>query len=71
VPDDVLPLTRQLFPQTQVVDIDCGHWVISERPEKFRDGKCLSPLLDFPVCIGQLTRGNNEAAVKFLTEQPS
>jgi len=48
VPDDVLPLTRRLFPQTHVVDIDCGHWVISERPGEFRD-----------------------AAVKFLSQQPS
>ena len=41
VPDDVLPLTRRLFPLTRVVDIDCGHWVIAERPEEFREGECL------------------------------
>ncbi|KAL6712768.1 hypothetical protein ACLMJK_009609, partial [Lecanora helva] len=36
VPDDVLPLIGRYFPKFEVYDIDCGHWVISERPEAFR-----------------------------------
>ena len=39
VPDEVLPLVGQFFPRFQLVDIDAGHWVISESPEAFRQGK--------------------------------
>ncbi|KAF6824522.1 alpha beta fold family [Colletotrichum plurivorum] len=35
VPDDVLPIIGQLFPKFRLVDIDAGHWVISEKPEEF------------------------------------
>ena len=38
VADDVLPLIGRFFPKFVVKDIDCGHWVISERPEEFRQG---------------------------------
>ncbi|KAG7007914.1 alpha beta-hydrolase [Physcia stellaris] len=36
VADDVLPLIGRFFPRFEVKDIDCGHWVISEKPEPFR-----------------------------------
>ncbi|KAJ9142733.1 Alpha/beta-hydrolase [Pleurostoma richardsiae] len=36
VPDEVLPLIGQFFPLFELVDIDAGHWVISENPEAFR-----------------------------------
>lgn len=36
VADDVLPLIGQFFPKFVVCDIACGHWVISEQPEAFR-----------------------------------
>ncbi|MCJ1460846.1 hypothetical protein MMC28_011228 [Mycoblastus sanguinarius] len=36
VPNDVLPLIGQFFPRFELRDIDSGHWVISERPEAFR-----------------------------------
>lgn len=39
VPDEVLPVIGQFFPMFEVVDIDAGHWVISENPEAFRQGK--------------------------------
>ncbi|KAJ4020871.1 hypothetical protein NW766_002366 [Fusarium irregulare] len=38
VPDDVLPLIGQFFPKFRLVDIDAGHWLISEQPEAFRQG---------------------------------
>lgn len=38
VADDVLPAVGQFFPRFVVTDIDCGHWVISEQPEAFRQG---------------------------------
>lgn len=39
VPDEVLPVVGQFFPRFHLVDIDAGHWVISEQPEEFRRGK--------------------------------
>lgn len=39
VADDVLPLIGRFFPRFEVKDIDCGHWVISEKPEPFRQGE--------------------------------
>jgi pimeloyl-ACP methyl ester carboxylesterase len=36
VPDEVLPVFGQFFPRFKLVDIDSGHWVISEKPEEFR-----------------------------------
>ena len=39
IPDDALPLTRSFFPESKVVDFDCGHWIVQDRPEEFRRGK--------------------------------
>lgn len=36
VPDEVLPAVGQFFPKFRLIDIDAGHWVISEKPEEFR-----------------------------------
>lgn len=41
VPDEVLPLIGQFFPRFELVDIEAGHWVISEKPEEFRQGKSI------------------------------
>jgi pimeloyl-ACP methyl ester carboxylesterase len=38
VPDEALPIIGRFFPRFEVVDIDAGHWVISEQPEAFRKG---------------------------------
>ncbi|PMB68023.1 Abhydrolase domain-containing protein C22H12.03 [Beauveria bassiana] len=40
VPDEVLPAVGQFFPNFRLIDIDAGHWVISEKPEEFRAGTC-------------------------------
>lgn len=42
VPDEVIPLIGQFFPYFELVDIDAGHWLISENPEAFREGEFLS-----------------------------
>lgn len=39
VPDEVLPLIGEFFPRFRLVDVDAGHWLISEDPEAFRQGK--------------------------------
>jgi len=36
VTDDMLPVIGQFFPRFSVVDVEAGHWVISENPEGFR-----------------------------------
>jgi pimeloyl-ACP methyl ester carboxylesterase len=43
VPDEALPIIGKFFPMFQLVDIDAGHWVISEQPEAFRKGTSLLP----------------------------
>ncbi|KAI6090824.1 alpha/beta-hydrolase [Hypoxylon rubiginosum] len=35
IPDEVVPLIGQFFPRFRLVDIEAGHWVISEKPEEF------------------------------------
>jgi pimeloyl-ACP methyl ester carboxylesterase len=39
VADEALPIIGRFFPRFEVVDIEAGHWVISENPEAFRRGK--------------------------------
>ena len=39
VADDVLPAIGQFFPMFRLVDIEAGHWLISEQPEAFRQGE--------------------------------
>jgi len=41
VPDEALPVIGAFFPRFEVVDLEAGHWVISERPEEFRGGMCV------------------------------
>ncbi|KAK3685992.1 Alpha/Beta hydrolase protein [Podospora appendiculata] len=45
VPDEALPVIGQFFPRFELVDIEAGHWVISESPEAFRQAvvKFLEP----------------------------
>jgi pimeloyl-ACP methyl ester carboxylesterase len=38
VPDEALPLIGQFFPRFRLVDIEAGHWLISESPEHFLRG---------------------------------
>jgi pimeloyl-ACP methyl ester carboxylesterase len=57
IPDEALPIIGQFFPKFELADIDAGHWVISEKPEEFRQGKtscdydvCHKLILSFPSC---------------------
>ncbi|PGH10965.1 hypothetical protein AJ80_07322 [Polytolypa hystricis UAMH7299] len=38
VRDKSLPLIKQFFPNSQIRDVEAGHWVTSENPEGFRKG---------------------------------
>ncbi|KAI0490752.1 alpha beta hydrolase fold family [Xylaria cf. heliscus] len=35
VPDEVIPVIGRFFPRFELVDIEAGHWVISEKPAEF------------------------------------
>lgn len=39
VADDMLPVCGRFFPNFELASIDAGHWVISEKPEEFRQGE--------------------------------
>lgn len=39
VADEMLPVLGRFFPKFELVDIESGHWVISEKPEEFRKGE--------------------------------
>ncbi|KAH8821714.1 prolyl oligopeptidase-like protein [Xylogone sp. PMI_703] len=36
IADEAIPIIGRFFPKFELVDIDAGHWVISEQPEAFR-----------------------------------
>ena len=38
VADEALPLIGRFFPRFHLLDINSGHWVISEKPDEFRRG---------------------------------
>ncbi|EXJ80265.1 hypothetical protein A1O1_08407 [Capronia coronata CBS 617.96] len=38
VADEMLPLIGRFFPQFELLEFDCGHWVMSEKFEEFRAG---------------------------------
>jgi pimeloyl-ACP methyl ester carboxylesterase len=42
VADEMLPVVGRFFPKFELVDIDSGHWVTSEKPEEFRKGESLT-----------------------------
>lgn len=39
VKDESRPLIKRFFPNYQMVDVDAGHWLISEKPQEFKDGE--------------------------------
>ncbi|OJJ43256.1 hypothetical protein ASPZODRAFT_154719 [Penicilliopsis zonata CBS 506.65] len=36
VGEETVPAIRRFFPRAQIVDVEAGHWLISENPESFR-----------------------------------
>lgn len=37
VPDEVIPVIGNYFPQFEIKDVDAGHWLISEKPAEFME----------------------------------
>ena len=40
VSDKTIPAIQKFFPKYQMADVVAGHWLISENPEAFRQGRC-------------------------------
>ena len=38
VADETLPVIGKFFPRFEVLDVECGHWVMSEKFEEFKNG---------------------------------
>lgn len=47
IPDEAIPIIGKFFPKFELVDIEAGHWVISEQPEAFRRGETIKHLQCF------------------------
>ena len=37
VADETLPIIGRFFPRFELRDVEAGHWLISENPDKFRE----------------------------------
>lgn len=52
VGEKTVPAIRKFFPNAELADIDAGHWVISEKPEEFRQGTYLSFFFGVKIACG-------------------
>ena len=67
VADEMLPIVGRFFPRFELRDVECGHWVISEKPEDFRKGK--SRYLSLLAGASMLTVSSSTAVVEFLQDK--
>ncbi|KAF3391296.1 hypothetical protein F1880_007748 [Penicillium rolfsii] len=37
IPRSSFPLISQFFPQSKIVDMDCGHWIVQDMPKQFQE----------------------------------
>lgn len=54
VKDKSIPLISHFFPKYRLVDIESGHWLISEKPEEFKKGLLRLILFSIPSPYGVL-----------------
>lgn len=38
IPRSSFPLISHFFPRSRIVDMDCGHWIVQDKPEQFQEG---------------------------------
>lgn len=38
IPQSSFSLISQFFPQSEIVDMDCGHWIVQDKPQEFKEG---------------------------------
>lgn len=63
IPDEALPIIGQFFPRFELADIDAGHWVISEKPEAFREGTCSQSIGTDHLDWTELTHENSRGGI--------
>lgn len=44
VPDSAFPQIAAMFPSSDVVSLDCGHWIVQDEPERLRQGEWCTSL---------------------------
>lgn len=67
IPEDAFPLILSFFPLSRIVDIDCGHWIVQEEPEKVRECMLMTSSFNLKVyCNYELTFYNRRG--RLLTE---
>lgn len=66
VSDDTVPVIKKLFPNAEIADVEAGHWLISEKPEAFRQGMYKINLIG----LSSLLTKDIPAVVKFLQDLP-
>ncbi|KAI1814802.1 alpha beta hydrolase fold family [Poronia punctata] len=63
VPDEAIPIIGRFFPRFSLVDVDAGHWLISEKPSDFLKGEYIL----FKIGSARNTDSLFLAVVEFLT----
>lgn len=70
VSDDTIPAIKKFFPNSEIADVEAGHWLISENPEGFRQGRSYPYSYAFPFDISTDIWCATIVAVKFLQNAP-
>jgi len=47
IPQSSFPLISQFFPQSEIVDMDCGHWIVQDKPQQFQVGTFTATTVSF------------------------
>ncbi|CEJ57687.1 hypothetical protein PMG11_06371 [Penicillium brasilianum] len=37
IPQSSFPLISKFFPKSEIVDMDCGHWIVQDKPQQFKE----------------------------------
>ena len=70
VSDDTVPAIKKFFPNAQIVDIEAGHWLISEKPEEFRQGNSLLAIINNSLCLHDDDSGREVFEVDIIWDGP-
>lgn len=71
VSDDTIPAIKKFFPNSEIADVEAGHWLISENPEGFRQGRSILVFLSsYFLALFTNAWCAIKVAVKFLQNAP-
>jgi hypothetical protein len=43
IPQSSFPLISKFFPKSKIVDMECGHWIVQDKPQQFKEGMFMLP----------------------------